>query len=159
MIIWLLGKQNKMVTYFGVPGINCPMTDIRYFRGKQKSKDVFISPQLSINISQWKFYFISNWKFSMPLFWINLTKWIVMKQQGIMSKGKNYIHTYIYFIFNKLPQSPIYAEFFFFLFTLFFSVVTYLLRIHTFVRVFWRTSLVPQNPCAMQETWIQFLGW
>ena len=35
-----------------------------------------------------------------------------MKQQGKMSKGKNYI--YIYFIFNMLPQIPIYTKFFFF---------------------------------------------
>lgn len=107
---------------------------ILYFWGKVKRQGCkFISPQLSINISHWRFYFISNWKSSMILYWINLIKWIVMKQQGITFKGKD---TFL-FIFNVLPQIPIYAVFSP-LFTLFFSVVTYLLRIHTFVRAFWK---------------------
>lgn len=80
---------------------------ILYFWGKVKRQGCkFISPQLSINISHWRFYFISNWKSSMLLYWINLIKWIVMKQR-IIFKGKD---TFL-FIFNVLPQIPIYAVF------------------------------------------------
>lgn len=87
----------------------------------------------------------------MLLFWTDLIKWIVMKQQSIMFKGKD---TFFLTNCHKFPCMP---SFFFFLFTWFFSVVTYLLRIHTFARVFWKTWKICWQKVQMDSRlWSEF---
>lgn len=74
---------------------------------KQKGKNVSsFSHQLSISISHGKFYFISNCKSNV----IFLNKFYQMNSHEATGK-----YTF-FFIFNMLPQIPIHAEVFLFLF-------------------------------------------